>query len=138
MKDNTKLPHSISLEMGDCSYDNHGRTETVVIRSNLSKKELEKAYRMGVKITGVDWKTEVCFGYDDHLLPEEVVKKLEPHGFKIKKNIYYEEEDGYSVWADGYALGWLFIARIGNSKFEFEIVEENKNKIYIGGYGLLI
>lgn len=132
------LKFTINLVLGDWSNDGHGWTETVVICSNLDTKSLEKAYKAGAKKAGVDWKNCVAKDYKDNSITIENVDKLAVHGFKIEDVSEDDEpEDSkYSLYTNGYTLGWLFVAKLGNPDFRYEIVENSCHNINIGGYGL--
>lgn len=133
----------INLVMGDWSGDGHSQTATVTILSNIDKKALEKAYKAGVKKTGVDFENEVAEEYEDNTISAEIVEKLAKHGFKIEDYSEDEEPDEedddprYCLWTDGYSLAWLFVAQVGNPDFKFEVIEDDSPNINIGGYGLL-
>lgn len=128
--------HQIELILGDSSGDGHEKTETVTIKSNLDKTELEQAFADGCKKTGVDFENLVAADYEENTISQELVDKLAVHGFDIAE--FSEDEkpgkDGYSLYTEGYAAIWLFIAKVGNPSFEHE--EETVPSIYIGGYGL--
>lgn len=133
-----ELKHQINLVLGDWSGDGHNQTATVTIKCNLNKKELENAFNAGCMKTGVNFDDDVASDYEDNKISEEVVEKLSKHGFKIKD--YSEDEEpedgGYSLWTDGYAAAWMFIAKVGNSELEYEEMTSDSPNINIGGYGL--
>jgi len=139
-----ELKHQINLVLGDWSGDGHNQTATVTIRCNLDKKQLEKAYKAGCKKTGVNFADEVASDFEDNTISKEIVEKLAKHVFKIED--YSEDEQpgespatgevGYSLWTDGYAAAWMFIAKVGNSELEYEEMTDDSPDIHIGGYGL--
>ena len=126
---------TINLVMGDWAIDGHGQTETVTISSNLPKDALIQAYEAGEVKADVKFQKEVASVYEDNFISCRIVNKLAEHGFNIKE--FSEDispsERGY-ILADSYHLVWLWIAKLGNPNFDYELV--NISKINIGGYGL--
>lgn len=135
---NPELPHMINLVMGDWSADGHSQTSTTTILSNLEKADVEKAYKAGVKKTKVKFAEEVAADYEDGCISLAIVEKLAPFGFKISDYSEDEEpdENGYSLWTEGYAEIWLWFAKLGNPDFRYETTEDDSPNINIGGYGL--
>lgn len=130
----------ITLVLGDWSDDGHGKTDTINIKSNLDKKDMEKAYEAGTKKLGFDFCGYVAEDYEDNKLDDEKWNKLKELGYQ---NEALEDEaekynDGeISLWTDSYTDIYLFIVKLGNDKFEFEyLVGEQNPQIRIGGYGL--
>jgi hypothetical protein len=127
------MQHEIQLVMGDWSGDGHCQTETVYIRSNLSKEELKQAYLKGVDITGVHLTSGIARNYEDSIFPQDAVDSLVKFGFKPSEFLG-DDEDDWIVYTDGFYLIWLFIAKIGNPELEWE--EAKSDSLEIGGYGL--
>lgn len=125
----------INLHMGDSSNDGHEKSAIVTIRSNITKTNVEAAYAAGVKKTNVDWSNVVAVEYKDNIVPKNVIKKLAKHGFFADDELDHDDE-GYVAWIDTYANIWLFIAKLGNPNFKYEIVDDEDCRIDIGGYGL--
>lgn len=126
------MKNIISLVMGDRSGDGHGKTDTVIIKSNLSKKDLEKAYKKAIKIIGFDL-AEVASEYEDNYISEKLYLKLKKAGFT--EDYGESEDEKYQIFSEAYADIYLFFIKIGEPKFEYEIVDSS-NSINIGGYGL--
>ena len=142
-KKDPKFAHTVNLIVGDWSDNGHGKTETFTVNCNLDKKALEKAYKAGVKKTQVDLTKDVATNFEDNSISRDAVDKLGKHGFKISDHSddvpYPDEIDcEASLWSDGFATTWLFIARVGNPELEYEFVVDNTSTINIGGYGLFI
>ncbi len=131
-----ELPHIINLVIGDWSKDGHNQTETVTISSNLSKKDVEKAFLNGLKKLGFEpgERHHRCYlpiaeDYEDNSLDESVATVLEANGLNVSE---LTEDSG--LWTDGYLKIWFFVTKLGNPDFEYEIVDGAD--INIGGYGL--
>lgn len=146
-----ELPFVVSLILGDWSHDGHSQTDTVVLKSNLDKKDIQKAYAKGIKKLGFDFINEVCEEYEDSLLPKDKLDLLIKHGLTVKdlglKTSYEldefaeastnENSNGLSLWINSYTDIYLFIIKLGNKDFEYKILEGDINpSIEIGGYGL--
>jgi hypothetical protein len=137
--------HTINLVIGDWSDDGHGKKDKFTIKCNLDKKALEKAYKKGVKKVGVDITSDVAHEYEDSTISKEDWDKLLKAGMKadeVGEVDIPDHLDGQSdrifIWPDAFADIWLFVAKAGNPKFEFEHVIATASNINIGGYGLFI
>ena len=118
-----------NLVIGDWSDDGHGKTATITIKSNLTSKGIEKAFKVGAKKIGVDI-TSLCEDYEDYGLPDEAIAKLKKAGYEG------DEEEGFlEAGYESFAAIYLFTVKIGDPSFEYKEVD-GKN-INIGGYGLL-
>lgn len=136
----SELKNVINLVMGDWSGDGHCKTQTRTIRCNITKKALSKAYTAGAKKTGVAFSDDVARDYEDSTISKDIIEKLAVFGFKIEEYSEDEEADEYGRYglcSDGYAEAWLFVAKVGNPKLEYEFMDSSSSNINIGGYGLL-
>lgn len=132
----TELKNTLTLTLGDWSADGHKETQTFTIRCNLTRDELLKAYKAGEKKTKVKFQDTVADEYEDNFMSVDIVEKLTKHGYDVKEFADRLDDDprGYSLWTDGYAGTWLFIAKVGNPELEYEFCTDAD--IHIGGYGL--
>ncbi len=126
--------HRIDLILGDPSGGGHGKSQTVVINSSLSKHELLAPYQAGTKLVGFDFINEVCKEYEDCRMKREYKTKLLELGFF---DFYEDGLDQDTCYLDQelFAQIFLFICKLGDTLFEYQIVESN-SYINIGGYGL--
>lgn len=134
-----ELPHMINLVVGDWSHDGHNMTEQSTIKCNLTKKDLEKAYKKGCKKVGFDLTEEVCADYEDMSVSDDVIEKLRAADIKPEDFIENDDDDGWSFsynW-EAFTELWLRIAKLGNPDLEFEMCSNDSPNINIGGYGLL-
>lgn len=143
------LEHDITLVAGDWSHDGHGMTDNIFIKSNLTHKQIEKAYKAGAKKIGIDLVEDVCEEYEDTRLPEDLFMKLEETGFDVQSLHPYldtkwsEEEledirsgqEDVHLYGDKFAEIYLHFCKIGNPDFQYEIVSDSAPRIHIGGYG---
>lgn len=129
----------IKLIVGDWSDDGHGKTDIYLIKSNLSKKDIEEAFDQGVAKIGCDI-TDHCKGYTDSKIAREEYNKFVAQGFKRGDYIYEDEDDEsgpFYVSSETYRDLYLFTVKCGNDNFIFKhVFEDRKNDIKIGGYGL--
>lgn len=131
-----ELLYTINLVLGDPSHDGHNQSDTVVIKSNLTLKQLETAYELGSKVVGFDLTADVAAEYEDSTISDEYMSKLKEQGFDTKKFKADRAEDGsgYSLWCDAFTQLWLFIAKVGAPDFRHRLVKGDM--IHVGGYGL--
>ncbi len=136
----------ISLSVGDQSNDGHCQRDHQLIDSNLTKEEVMIAYNKGCKIVGFNLIKDYCVEFEENCIPYDKYLKLKSLGFTNEENervlqIYDDDEemDVYPIW--GYELFskmFLFIAKLGNSNFSFDLIDNNKVTLEIGGYGLFM
>lgn len=144
---NKKLTHVTSLMIGDWSGDGHSKTITTVIRSNLDSEQIGEAYEKGSKKLGFNFIEEVAADYEDSSLDLDKLKALIDAGLNIKETFAYdyeikevekvlkdEDPEGYHLWTESYRSIFLFIVKLGDKDFKYEISQGNQ--ITIGGYGL--
>lgn len=124
------MDNIITLTCGDWSADGHGRTSSDTIRTNLTQKEIVKAYEKGAKIIGVDLSEDLCTDYEDNAFPGKARQAYADHGMG------FSEYGGDSTCLDSYLFTklYLFTAQVGNPEFKYEVVDSDE--ITIGGYGL--
>jgi len=53
------------IVLGDWSEDGHGKSEKVLIDSNIPMEEIQEAYKKSCKKTGFDFSENVCCEYED-------------------------------------------------------------------------
>lgn len=75
------------LVLGDWSDDGHGKSDKVLIESNYSEKDLQKAYKKSCKKTGISFNHNdnftgkkdailICTDYEDSQITEEAYRAL--------------------------------------------------------------
>ena len=127
----------IKLVVGDWSDDGHGKTEEFVIESNLTVKQVEKAYAKGAKKLGVDLKREVAVDFDTPVISKATLLKFYGQEKKIP-DFYDLSEDSKNLFIDPLAYTELYLLTIkaGEPKFKYKFVDDRDNVVNIGGYGL--
>lgn len=144
------FPHATTLVVGDWSDDGHGKTDVIIIHSNIESEKIMGAYRKASKKLGFKLIDDVCTDYEDSMLPTQDLKKLMDHGLRLeqifepgydeleeaKRALENESSEGISLWPDSYAKIFLFIVGLGDPTFGYKIVEDDTSRINIGGYGL--
>jgi hypothetical protein len=132
--------YTITLIAGDWSHDGHNATQTYNISSNLTQKEIEKAYKKGVKKIGVNLTEDVCADYEmRHIQKEDWDKFITSgfvHGWNKKQLNSYTDEFGIELACEEFLKLYLHTVYCGNNNFEYTILKDNSS-IHIGGYGLL-
>lgn len=134
-----ELKHRIRLIMGDPGGDGHGRSEERICASNLSCEELKQAYMAGTKLLGFDFAANICSEYGNSRMSTAYAEKLKALGCTAFDNVRkydFDEDKGYTIWHEKYVAIYLFLCKLGNPEFEYELVSNRMPRIYIGGYGL--
>lgn len=129
------MQHTIDLVVGDWSGDGHNQKQIFTIKSNLDNGAVAKAFKAGEKKLRFRFRDTVAVSYDDNKVPSDAIEKLKKHGLDLGAVIYdYMEGEQVTIGPDEYVDIWLFIAKLGNPSFEFELIDSPA--INIGGYGL--
>ena len=117
----------ISLLMGDESRDGHGETESLVLDTNRTRKELEKAYKKGAR------KLEAANEYGERRLAKPIFDALKKLGWPVPEGFEKTRE----LDTDTYADIWIFLAKLGDPGLEVYVqTHDPVGKLYIGGYAL--
>lgn len=141
----------ITLVLGDWSDDGHGKTEPFNILSNLNDEALLKAYKKGTKQLGFDLIKNSCNSNEDNAISQKHLDLLIKSGLTIKDlgitsdydlkdaEEAFEEgnDEGLSIHTEIYTNIFLFIVKLGDKNFQWELLKGELNPtINIGGYGL--
>jgi hypothetical protein len=132
--------YKIKLTMGDWSHDGHGLTEHVMVMCNLTATQLQQAYKRGCEKVGFDFTRDVAASYEDNVLPQGLLKKLEEQGF-VPKEFASEWADPYDgekfrLGPDNFWQIWMFVAGLSSTLLDYEEVTGDFTDVRIGGYGL--
>lgn len=123
----------VRVVLGDWSDDGHGKTETYVIKTNLSGKELEKAFKAGVKKSGFDI-TEHCGDNEDYAIPDDLYDYFEKAG--VVFDSIQDEPGNHFCCTDDFFHVYMKTCEIGNDTLKWSVEKNYDNEIRIGGYGL--
>lgn len=145
----SELNNRTTLVMGDWSDDGHGKTDLTIINSNLAREQILKAYKKASKKLGFDLTKDICADYCDSHIPVDCLKALVQNGLDLDKvfdtdydvkearqAMEGENSEDVALWPHSFIEIFLFIVKLGNQDFEYEIVESDAATINIGGYGL--
>jgi len=133
------MKHITILVLGDWSHDGHNKSSIVTIRSNLTKSEIEDAYRSGIKKVGMSFAEDIGAEYEEHgatISPEEI-ELLENAGIDtscIEPPQPWHE--GHRIYEECFVDIYMEIVALGNPDLEWERVGHEENHLRIGGYGL--
>lgn len=128
----------VTLVVGDWSHDGHGKTTNVMIKSNLTAKQIDEAYDLGKAVVGIDLYNDICSDYQDIDIPADVYAKYIAAGYPAEKNDETGEPYGVNDLdsRDTYVSLYLYTVKLGNVAFEYTEIPTYKNQVNIGGYGL--
>lgn len=115
----------INLVVGDWSGDGHEKTENILVLSNKSSKEIEKAYQDGTEILGFDFSEECCSDYEDYEIKEKYIKILKNENIKVDDNF---------MDIESFASIYIQICKLGDPELKIDI--QDIDIVDIGGYGL--
>lgn len=119
----------IALIVGDWSDDGHGKTETFMIDTNYTQKQLYDAQHKLDEL-GYEW-SETMQDYEDSIVSDETLAKWAELGFI--PNVVEHDADGYYD-PDSYVELFLALIRHINPDFVGTVVKSGA--VNIGGYGL--
>ncbi|MBL6991799.1 MAG: hypothetical protein ISR65_18600 [Bacteriovoracaceae bacterium] len=133
------LSYEIELQMGDTSCDGHCLKEIKILKSNLSTKQIRKAYQDATNILGFDFINVVAVDYEDSTIKRNMLKKLKDHGItvNIEDLEYVGPTDDPGINPEEYLELYVQIIKLGNPDFQYKLTNPSwENTIDIGGYGL--
>ena len=138
----------IVLIVGDASSDGHGQTDSIVVECNLTKTQVEDAFKTGTNKISFKNKDAsntlyppisnalhlpICNNFKDQQVSPTFLAAIRAAGLTPSKyfntSTQYQNIDSYT-----YAVLWLDIAKLGNPRLEYKII--TLPTIAIGGYGL--
>lgn len=142
----SKFSEVTTLVVGDWSGDGHDKTSMTVIRSNLNSKQIMKAYKKASKKLGFSLIDDVASDYEDRILSRDRLQVLLDNGMKFevlgleyeikeaKECLEDEASEGIGLWSESYRDIFLFIVKMGDESFQWEV--SHGDSLNIGGYGL--
>jgi len=128
------MDHKIKVVCGDWSNDGHGMTDSITIKSNLTKDQLESAYANGSNILGFDFKETVGKELEDNKMSQAEMDLLHKHNIDVVVDEYYGKKGYYSLDTESYTEIILGICKLGYPNFMHHKIETEE--FHIGGYGL--
>lgn len=131
------MEHTCQFVVGDDSEDGHGKIKTFLFKTNLNVTEIHQAYRDAVQMVGFDFTSNVACDYQDNNILMEDFELLKSKGIDVDLSDYMMKGDtSIYLSPENYLKFYLKYCKLGNPEFEYEEIN-TKNKIDIGGYGLL-
>jgi hypothetical protein len=76
------------IVLGDWSKDGHGKSEKVLIDSNIPMEELQEAYKKSCKKTGFDFSENVCADYEDQKISQKTFDILVENNCPLDKEFF--------------------------------------------------
>lgn len=149
------------LVLGDWSDDGHGKHDKILLESNVSVKDTQKAYKASCKMTGIsfnhnedftetnrDWeevdKYRIACEYEDDRLSKFVFDILAKYG--LTKEMLKEwdvdgysedgdEEGGFGLYVETYIQLWIWFVKLSLPKDTVIKTVDEKDEIpCINGY----
>ncbi len=130
------LSASVELEVGDSGGDGHDKTDSIIIRTNFNKVALKSAYYVGTAVAEFDLIGDFAEEFEDNLLPKKHYEKLVELGYD--KDLEFgdsDDEENLEISIEDYFNIYLFMIKLGNPKFSYEIISAD-SYLDLGGYGL--
>lgn len=129
----------LKIVVGDWSHDGHGRTESILIKSNRSYAQLDAAYLKGSSIVGFNIVKFVGSEWDSCCISKEEFLKLRELGLpksclEVEPYLDHDYKE-VRVCTDDYMRLYLFIVKLGDPEFRYKIVKVVD--VNINGYCLL-
>lgn len=126
----------MNLIVGDYSGDGYDVTSERPFVVNMKPLDVEKAFRDGSKMLGVDL-SKLCDKYQEDVIDSPHSDILLSAGFDMGNVDIEETGDNIRIHMDDKAFRslWLQIAKYGNNGLEFSELQMSYHDI--GGYGLL-
>lgn len=149
------------LVLGDWSDDGHGKHDKILLESNVSVKDIQKAYKASCRSTGVSFNgnedfTEVDRGweekgkyhiaceYEDGVLSKFVFDILAKHGLTRKmleewdtETLHDDDdpEDGFGLFTETYIQLWIWFVKLNlPSSAVIKVVDVKDEIPVINGY----
>lgn len=136
----------MKLTLGDWSNDGHGKTETIILRSNKSIRQIREAYKKSCLFTHIrldhnsdidikfpkdDWesinKYTIANHYEDDKLTKFHIEKLAPHGFTLDVLGDEMEEfidgDDIRLTTDHFKRLWLWFVKLSFRNNDWDVQE---------------
>lgn len=102
--DASAYPFRFYLPIGDWSSDGHGKCVNVLVKSNVPVEQVREAHFRIKETTGIDIHS-FCDGYEDEIVPDEVVEQMNALGFPFE----VEEGEDACIQPEEMAALWMFL-----------------------------
>ena len=136
------MKYNITFELGDPSFDGHGRTEEYHITANHSVEDITEAYNKTTEVLGFDFIEKIGKDYDSNFwIPEEYTKKLLEFGIITDEYVTKKDEtEHYGPPKGCYEFDnallefvdiFFFIVKYSLPDFSWKSRELNEDRLYI-------
>jgi hypothetical protein len=160
-----KYVYPMFLVLGDWSHDGHGKTDKVLIESNLPVEDVRQAYIDSCKLTGVqfninedftgkerDWEEamdmQILTEYDSPKITLKQFKVLYEHGLRVETlakwndqepTDYAEDvedaEEEYFISEEAFVPLWIWFVTLSNKDLVLTKSKQHDTIPNINGYG---
>lgn len=131
------MKYNISFPIGDWSNDGHGRCDYFLVKSNYNKEKISNLTKSVKDILGFNL-YQICAGYEECILSDNIVESLEKAGFNMSldNEKYWEDCDDRYMSSDSIFNLWMDILQYLDPQFKYE--EFSFEVIYadVPGYGV--
>jgi len=79
-----------NLTIGDASRDGHEKTESFILRTNVTQVQLADIYQRLVNVYNIDF-NNICKNYEDNKPPTALLQVAKQIGYSVK-NFYSMDE----------------------------------------------
>lgn len=128
------MSNLIKYVLGDWSADGHGITDSYILKTNVSSRELEVAINEGQRITGINL-DRLCENYEDSYVPRGVYNYMKAKGIKFDswQQGDFDAHEVISITSDQYMDLIIALAKEGNS--DIQIAYSRDVAVINSGYG---
>ena len=144
----------LNLVIGDWSDDGHGKTDAILVETNVSTAELIEAHKKG--LLKVPAFKNCCVNYEEGHISLELAHQLleaglNPEDFLTDPCYRWDEaaqdlvecpwdhpdnEELLFTYSEGFAKLYMEICRLGDPLITYSFLDDEFDQIKIGGYGL--
>lgn len=126
------------LVLGDWSDDGHGKTDKILVESNMSVKDIKQAYKNSCKLTKIKFEDEVAADFEEPYfskkamkifitrfgLTRDIVKKWN----KIEKIDVSQNEfndfNSPTLDIESFINAWIWFVRLSNPDIQINVIDD--------------
>ena len=143
------------LVLGDWSDDGHGKSEKILLESNVTVDVVQQAYKDSCKLTGVsfnhnedftggtDNKIQIATGYENPFIPISAIEIFrEKFGLTDEiirewdqtDEIEIDEDEPIALNDESFVNAWIWFFKLSNPKIVLKTLDEQDQIPCINGY----
>lgn len=148
--------HKMYLVLGDWSDDGHGKSNKVLLESNVTVDVVQQAYKDSCKLTGVSFNhnedyTEkknaplIATEYEDSFIPSEAIQIFrEKFGLtqEIAQSWFPDDElcekiednETICLYGDAFVNAWIWFVRLSHPEIQIKTLDAKDEIPCINGY----